>query len=383
MQFDWDEEQLAYRDLLAEFARRELDGDLPQRDRGQVFPAEAWRKCAAVGVQGLPVPVDYGGSGAPATTIALALETLGHACRDAGLLFSLNAQMWACETPIVRFGSEEQRQAYLPRLCDGSLIAAHGMSEADSGSDAFALSTTARPTRDGSGYVLNGAKVWTTNAPVAGLFVVFATTDRAKGLSGLTAFLVERETPGLEVLGPVEKMGLRTSPMGELVLTDCEVPASARLGSEGAGMAIFNSSMEWERGFILASGLGAARRQLEQAVAYAKQRRQFGQPIASFQAISHRLVDMRVRLDAARSLLYDLAWRKQQGRGAAVESAVVKLFCSEAIVQCALDAQTIYGAAGYTCDLDLEREVRDALASRVYSGTSDIQRNLIAQRMGL
>jgi len=382
VQFDWDDEQLALRDALAGFARRELNEKLRERDADQSFSLEVWQKCAEMGIQGLPVPVEYGGGGAGPVTIALALETLGYACRDNGLLFSLNAQMWGCVSPIVRFGSDEQRRSYLPQLCDGSLIAAHGMSEPDTGSDAFALSTTARQTGDGS-YVLNGTKAWTTNAPVADLFVIFATTDKAKGLAGLTVFLVERGTPGLETLQTVEKMGLRTSPMSGVVLSDCVVPETARLGTEGSGMAIFNSSMDWERTFILASTVGTATRHLEETVAYAKDRKQFGQPISKFQAVAHRIVDMRVRLEAARLLLYDLAWQKQQGRNTAVHSAIVKLFLSEALVQSSLDALQVHGAFGYTAESQFEREVRDALASRIYSGTSDVQRNIIAQRMGL
>ena len=383
MQFDWDAGQLAYRDSVRDFARRELGEKLRERDAEGAFSVDAWRKCAEIGIQGLPVPVEYGGSGAEPTTIALALETLGYGCRDNGLLFSLNAHMWACETPIVRFGTEEQRRRYLPGLCDGSLIAAHGMSEADTGSDAFAMATSAVPSASGDSYRLTGRKVWTTNAPVADVFIVFATISGRSGLGALSAFLVDRETPGLETGPPVEKMGLRTSPMSEVILEDCEVPASAMLGTPGSGMAIFNSSMDWERSFILACAIGTAARHLDETVAYAKQRKQFGRPISQFQSISHRIVDMRVRLEAARLFLYDLAWKKTQGKSTAVESAMVKLFLSEMVVQSSLDALHVHGALGYTVESGIEREVRDALASRIYSGTSDIQRNLIAQRMGL
>lgn len=246
MQFEWDDAQLAYRDSLRDFARREFDEKLRERDAECAFSVDLWRKCAEVGIQGLPMPVEFGGSAASPTTIALALETLGYGCRDNGLLFSLNAQMWSCQTPILRFGTDEQKQRYLPGLCDGSLIAAHGMSEADTGSDAFAMSTVA--TRDAADdtYVLNGRKVWTTNAPVADLFIIFARIEGRTGLSAIAAFLVDAGTAGLETGPAVEKMGLRTSPMSEVILEDCRVPASAMLGSPGSGMAIFNSSMDWE-----------------------------------------------------------------------------------------------------------------------------------------
>jgi alkylation response protein AidB-like acyl-CoA dehydrogenase len=383
LQFEWDDAQLAYRDSLRNFARRELDEKLRERDAGCAFSEDAWRKCAEVGIQGLPVPAEYGGSDASPTTIALALETLGYGCRDNGLLFSLNAQMWSCETPIVRFGTDEQRRRYLPGLCDGSLIAAHGMSEADTGSDAFALAAVADPDPPGDWYLLNGRKVWSTNAPVAGLFLVFARIRGLSGLGAISAFLVDGGTPGLETGPPVEKMGLRTSPMSEVILEDCRVPTSAMLGSPGSGMAIFNSSMDWERSFILATAVGTAARHLDETVAYAKSRKQFDQPISQFQAVSHRIVDMRVRLEAARLLLYRVAWKKEHGQSTATESAITKLFLSEMVVQSSLDALQVHGALGYTVEYGLEREVRDALASQFYSGTSDMQRNIIARRMGL
>lgn len=381
MQFDWSAEQLSYRDSVRDFAARELDDKLVERDAASAFSVDAWRKCAEVGIQGLPVPQEYGGSGAGPTTIALAMETLGYSCRDNGLLFSLGAQMWSCETAIIRFGSDDQRASYLPGLADGSLIAAHGMSEASTGSDAFAMSTTATP--DGDGYVLNGTKVWSTNAPVADVFVVFAAVQGRTGLAALSAFLVDRDTPGLETGPLVEKMGLRTSPMSDVILDNCRVPASAMLGTPGSGMAIFNSSMEWERGLILATAVGTAQRHLDESVAYAKQRTQFGQPISQFQAVAHRIVDMRVRLDAARLMLHEFAWQKERGRSGGADSAVLKLTLSEMLVQSSMDLLAVHGALGYTVEQGIEREVRDALASRIYSGTSDIQRNIIARRMGL
>ena len=233
MDFDLTDEQRMFRDEVIRFARAELNDDVVARDAQSPFAAEEWRKCAELGIQGLPVPSEYGGQGADPLTIMVAMEALGYGCRDNGLIFSLNAQMWACETPIVLFGSEEQKQRYLPGLCDGSLVAAHGMTEPGSGSDAYSLSTTAE--RRGDGWILNGSKTFVTNAPIADLFVVFATTDPKKGWAGLCAFLIERDTPGLSVGQPLEKMGLRTSPIGELFLEDCEVPAENLLGKPGAG----------------------------------------------------------------------------------------------------------------------------------------------------
>jgi alkylation response protein AidB-like acyl-CoA dehydrogenase len=289
--------------------------------------------------------------------------------------------MWACELPLVRFGSEEQKRRYLPRLCDGSIIAGHAMTEPDTGSDAFALKTSA--VRQGAGWVLNGSKTFVTNGPVSDVFVVFASTDRKLGFAGLSAFLVERDTPGLTVAPPMSKMGVRTSPISEVFLADCEVGQESMLGSEGAGMAIFNLAMRWERGLILAAAAGTMHRQLEQCLAYARERTQFGQPIGAFQAVSHRLVDMRLRLETARMMLYRFAGLLDAGRATDLDAALAKLHLSECFVHSSLDALQVHGGYGYVTESGYEREVRDSLASRIYSGTSDMQRNVIARHLGL
>jgi alkylation response protein AidB-like acyl-CoA dehydrogenase len=311
----------------------------------------------------------------------LAMEALGYGCRDNGLIFSLNAHMWSCATPIARFGTENQKRKYLPGLCDGSLIGVQGMTEPESGSDAFSLATSAAPKADG--WLLKGSKTFITNAPVADLFVIFATIDRSKGWAGLTAFLVERHTPGLTVGEPFHKMGIRTSPMTELAFDGCWVPAESVLSKPGGGMMVFNHSMDWERSCILAHAVGTMERQLEETVAYAQQRVQFGESIGRFQAVSHKIVDMKVRLEAGRLLLYRLGWMKAQGRPTPIDTAMVKLFLSESWVQSSLDALQIHGAFGYMVESEVERQLRDALASRIYSGTSEIQRNLIARNLGL
>jgi hypothetical protein len=309
------------------------------------------------------------------------MEALGYACRDAGLLFGISAQMWSVQMPILRFGTEEQKRRYLPRLCDGTIIGAHGMTEADSGSDAFSLRTTAE--LRGDRYVLNGAKTFVSNAPVADVFVVFATVDRSKGVLGLTSLLVDRDSPGFRVSRPIEKMGLTTSPMAELVFEDCEVAVENRLGREGRGAAIFDDSMEWERSCILAPFVGTLQRQLETCVRYAKERRQFNKRIGDFQAVSGRLVQMKARLEAGRLLLYRAAWTKQQGLPAAGDAALAKLYLGEACLQSALDAVQIHGGYGFTREYELERTVRDSVGGRLYSGTSEMQAAIIARTLGL
>jgi alkylation response protein AidB-like acyl-CoA dehydrogenase len=376
-----DAEQRELRRSVAGFAAARLGEELERRDHESEFSRTAWQRCAEMGLQGLPVPVEYGGVGARATTIAAALEGLGYGCPDNGLIFALNAQMWAVEHPLVAFGSEEQKRRYLPGLCDGSLIGAHGMSEPGSGSDAFSLSTSAR--REDAGWVLNGSKTFVTNAPEADLLLVFATTDRRLGFAGLCAFLVERATPGLEVGRPFRKMGLRTAHLSELFLDDCRLPTEALLGEPGGGMAIFNSSMRWERSLILAASVGTMRRQLERCVAYARERVQFGSPIGGFQAVSHRIANMRLRLETAHLMLYRMAELLESGEGGDLDAAMTKLHLSESLVASSLDALAIHGGYGYVGESGLEREVRDALGGQIYSGTSDMQRNLIARHLGL
>jgi alkylation response protein AidB-like acyl-CoA dehydrogenase len=378
----WSDEQMRLRDAVLSFAERELADDVAARDGSETFPHDLWGRCAKFGILGLPVPEEHGGQGADVMTTLLALETLGYGCRDNGLIFSINAHMWSSAMPILRFGTAEQKAAYLPGLCDGSLIGVQGMTEPDTGSDAFALATRAED--DGDGFVLNGSKTFITNAPVADIFVVFAATNPALGALGLSAFLVDRATPGLTVGRPLHKMGLRTSPMSELFFDDCRLDRSRLLGRTGNGIAIFNHSIDWERACILAAAVGTMQRQVDDSVRYAKERRQFGRPIGDFQAVSNRIADMQVRVDASRMLLYRAGWAKQQGvRAPARESATAKLFISEAWVQTSLDAMYLRGGSGYLVESEVERDVRDALASRIYSGTSDIQRNIISKGLGL
>ncbi len=381
MDFSWSEEQLEYKDAVIKFAQNELNEGLLERDRDGALSRENWQKCAQFGILGLPFPEAYGGMGADILTTMLVMEGLGYGCRDNGLIFAMNAQLWSVQHPIFTFGTEEQKQKYLPGLCRGELIGAHGMSEPDSGSDSNSLRTRAE--RKNGAYVLNGTKMFVTNGPIADLAVVFATVDPTKGIAGITAFVIEMGTPGFRVSRDLDKMGLRTSPMGELIMEDCLVPEENRLGKEGAGTAIFNNSMEWERSCILGSHIGAMERQLEMSIRYARERRQFGKPIGKFQSVANRIADMRVRLETSRLLLYKVAWLKKQGKSAVLEAALAKLYLSECFVQSSLDAMRTFGGYGYMTEFEIERDLRDSLGGLMYSGTSDIQRMIIARLSGL
>ncbi len=381
MDFEWTEEQVQFRSTVVGFAKEHLDAGAADRERRGVLPRELWKKCAEFGILGLPFPVEYGGLGEDILTAVLMMEGLGYGCRDGGLIFSINAQMWSVQMPIYRFGTEAQKRRYLAGLIRGDVIGAHGMTEPDSGSDAFSLRTTAH--RRGDRYILNGTKMFVTNAPIADLFVVFATVDRDRGFLGVTAFILERGFSGLAVGKTIEKMGLRSSPMAELILDDCEVPVDNRLGKEGRGASIFNDSMEWERACILASYVGAMERQLEACVRYARGRRQFDQPIGKFQAVSHKIADMKMRLETSRLLLYRMAWEKKTRGEAPMAAALAKLYLSESWVASCLDAVQIHGGYGYTTEYEIERDLRDSVAGKLYSGTSEIQRNIIARGLGL
>lgn len=385
MDFTLTSEQRELADAIRGFAREQLNDGLEQRDEAGEFPRALWNACAAFGIQGLPIPAEYGGQGQDLITTTAAMEALGHGCRDSGLVFSLNAQMWACQMPILHYGSDAQKRAWLPKLVSGQAIGAHAITEPNAGSDVFALASRATKAERGGtcGYVLTGTKTFSTNAPVADMALTFAWIERESAPRALTAFLVPRDTPGVVFSKPIPKMGLRTSPMGEVVFDDCFLPEDARLGAEGAGMAIFNSAMEWERACIFAAHLGAMQRTMEDCIGYARQRRQFGQPIAKFESVGNAIADMKVAIDAGRFLLYRVGWLKQQGKSAVMEAAVAKLFVSEMHVQCARAALQIFGGYGYSKEYPIERELRDALSGTIYSGTSEMQRRIIARCLGL
>jgi alkylation response protein AidB-like acyl-CoA dehydrogenase len=309
------------------------------------------------------------------------MEGLGYGTRDQGLLFSLNAHLWTNSVPILRYGTDEQRTRYLPGLCAGTLIGANAATEPEAGSDIFSLRT--RAVREGDTYVLTGTKMFVTNAQAADLFVTYATIDPRLGPMGVTGFIVDRDTPGVTVGRPMHKMGLRTSPMGEVIFEDARVPVANRLGREGRGVEVFECSMEWERGCILASCLGVMRRQLEECVRHARERRQFGRPIGKNQSVANRIVDMRVRLETSRPLVYEIGRLKDRDRPAMLEAAMAKLHVSRSFVDSSLDAIQIFGGYGYMTEQEIERDLREAVGSGLYSGTSEIQRNIIARALGL
>jgi len=379
MDFALSQEQQAWHDSAVAYAREHLIDDLLERDERREFWREGWKRCAEFGIQGLPVPAEFGGRGLGLPETIAAMEGLGYGCPDNGLIFAINASTWTNTIPILRYGTDEQKRRYLPLLCDGSLVGANGASEVEAGSDIFSMQTRAR--REGDRWILNGGKTWVTSGPVADLFVCYATTDPAKGVLGISAFIVPRETAGFRVVREIRKLGVRTVPMGELAFEECSLPAESLLGREGRGAEVFNCSMEWERGAILASALGTMRRQLERCIQHARSRKQFGKAIGKFQSVANKIVDMKLRLETCRLLVYKIGWLKSQGRDATLDAAIAKLHVSDCFVKNSLDAVQLFGAAGFVTENGIERDLRDSIGSTIYSGTNEIQRNIIAQHL--
>jgi alkylation response protein AidB-like acyl-CoA dehydrogenase len=381
MDFELTKEQIEFKKSAIRFAQKALNDGVIERDRDGVFSRELWKKCADFGIQGFSFPERYGGNNADILSTMLLMEGLGYGCKDSGLIFAINGQMWSVQMPILRFGSDAQKDKYLPKLCSGEWIGADSITEPDSGSDAYSLRTTAR--LEGGYYILTGRKTFCTMAPMADVFVIFATVDKRKGFMGVTAFIVERGQTGFSVSKDIDKMGLRTAPFAELILEECKVPVENRLGKEGNGSAIFDDVIEWERSCILASLLGGMERQLERCIKYAKERKQFGKTIGKYQSIANKIVDMKVRMETAKLILYKVAWMKKAHGKATMEAAIAKLYLSESWIKSCLDAVQIHGGYGYTTEYELERDLRDSVASTIYSGTSEIQRNIIARYLGL
>lgn len=345
------------------------------------FTREEWKQCAALGLTGLSVPSRYGGDDLGFLATARAAEGFGRGAPDMSLVFGVMAHLFACAMPIAEHGSEVIRKQMLPQLCSGEWIGANGITEEGAGSDVTGLRTRAELT--GDDYVLSGEKTFVSNGPLADLFVIYAISQPRMGHLGVSAFVVRRGTPGVIVGEPFAKLGLDRCPASSLRLDGCVVPAEHRLGGDGQGASIFQAAMRWERTCMFAAYVGRMERLTDRCVEQARNRRQFGRPIGSHQAISHRIARMRMRLEAARLLLWQACWRLEQGQPAAADVAMAKLAISESAVQSAMDAVQIFGGAGIRTDCGVETELRDAVPSTIFSGTSEMQLEQIARDMGL
>ena len=382
MNFALSDTQLLQWESIVDFARRELNADVRDHDRQGYFPREKWQKCAEMGLMGLLVPEEYGGVGEDLLSCAVSVEALSYGCEDSGLTHSIITQL-CCIVLLNIYGSKEQKERFLPKLASGELIAAQSITEPDAGSDVLSMRTKAD--QKGAGYLLSGGKVFISNGPLADVVVVFAKNPAAKPNFGgdITCFIVEKGTPGFTVGKPLAKMGLRTLQNSELFFDDAFVPADMMLGKSGHGMFIFNEAIEWERVLMTASHLGTLERVMEKCVAYVQTRKQFGKEIGKNQAVANKVAAMKMNLEMGKLMLYKMAWLKDQGKRATMEASVGKLFASESLKQACLDAVQIHGGYGYMQECDLERDLRDSVAATIYSGTSEMQHNIIARMLGL
>ncbi len=382
--FSLSNEQIEIQRKITQFAQQNLNENIAQRDKEQVFDRTFWDRCGEIGIQGLCVPREHGGLELGPVSTVVALEALGYGCRDNGLNLSLTAHLLACVMPILEYGSDLQKQEYLPALCNGELIAANVITEAHGGSDVYNIKTRAIPEKDG--FVINGSKCSITNAPVADVLVIYVMTDPKKGFfGGITAFLLDKKKHSFTASDKVGKMGVRTVWMGDIDLRDVFAEATAIIGNVGSGGPIFARSMEWERICLGACHLGTMQRLLEQVIAFARDRQSEGKPIGKNQAISHCIADMKTQLQAAKLLTYHAAWKLENNVGVAIDAAITKVFVSETFKNMTIQLMQIFSGAAFREDNDLEigRALRDALASTMYSGTSEVQRNIIAKWLKL
>ena len=371
------DEQRAIRDLAREIAREKIAPVAAYHDETETYPEEIMKLLAQQGMMGIWVPEEYGGTDAGAMGVSLVAEELAWACAG-------TATNWGATPlggyPILLAGTEEQKRRYLPRLAAGEILAAYSLSESAAGSDAAAIETTA--VRKGDRYILNGTKLWCSNGSHAGVITLFATLDRGKGAKGITAFLVEPGFPGFAVGKKEKKMGIRASPTVAFHLQDCEVPVENRLGAEGEGFKIAMRTLDFTRPMTGATAVGVAQAALDAAVGYARERRQFNQPIAAFQGIQFMLADMAMQVHGARLMVHHVASLVDRGAaGTSLESSMAKCFAADAAMRVTTDAVQVFGGAGYTREFPVERFMRDAKIMQIYEGTNQIQRVVIAQQL--
>ncbi|MEU4425282.1 acyl-CoA dehydrogenase family protein [Actinoplanes sp. NPDC024001] len=377
MEFGWTPEQRARYDDALTAARRRF---APESGTPGLAPGD-WRALGELGLLGASVEPKYGGGGHGALDTALIFEAFGRGCADTGLVFAAAAHLFACAMPIAEFGSVTLRERLLPDMCAGRTVAANAMTEPQAGSDVATLATTA--TRVDGGYLLDGTKSFVSNGPAADVFVTYATTDPGAGHFAVTAFAVERHADGVRAGEPFGKLGMASCPASEVTFTGCFVPDDNVLGERGQGSVVFQQSMLWERTCLFALYVGLQERLIEQAVEQVTRRRQFGRPLAEFQSVSNRIVEMKLRLESSRLLLYRACWLIDRDEPDTLASALSKLAVSEAALAGAVDAVQLLGGRGYLTGSGAEAALRDAVGGTIFSGASDIQRQIIARELGL
>lgn len=377
MNFQLSEEHEMIRKMVRDFAQNEVAPTAAERDEEERFDMSIFKQMAELGLTGIPWPEQYGGIGSDYLAYCIAVEELSRVCASTGVTLSAHTSLagW----PIFTFGTEEQKQKYLKPMAQGEKIGAYGLTEPSSGSDAGAMKTTAR--LEGDHYILNGSKIFITNGGIADFYVVFALTNPEEKQRGTSAFIVEKDFPGFSVGKKEKKLGIRSSPTTEIIFEECRVPKENLLGAEEEGFKIAMMTLDGGRNGIAAQAVGIAQGALDAATAYAKEREQFGRPIATQQGIGFKLADMATDVEAARLLTYQAAWLESQGLPYGKESAMSKLFAGDAAMRVTTEAVQIYGGYGYTKDYPVERFMRDAKITQIYEGTQEIQRLVISRML--
>ena len=370
MNFELTKEQKQLRREIISFAKEKLNDEKYL----EVYSPEMFQAVADFGLLGITVGEEYGGLAESYLTAAVAFEALGYACENNGFVFTVNNHIWVCQNLIYLYGSEELKKKYMEDMVAGKKIGAIAITEADSGSDALSMRTTAK--EEGDHYILNGRKMFISNGPIADVFVVYAVTE-SEPYKKYTAFVVDKTCEGLKVGKDIEKMGLGACPTSELVFDNCKVPKGNILGAYNNASIIMTQALEWERLYEFVPHIGAMQRVMERCIEQVKMRKQFGKSIGENQAVSHKIADMKSSIEMAKLMMYKIAWMKDMKKSAFLETSIFKLFVSEAYIRTCREAVQIFGAYGYCTEYKLERELRDALACSIYSGTNEMQRNTI------
>lgn len=376
MNLRFTEEQEMMRKMVRDFAEKEVAPFVEKMEAGE-FPRSILKKMGELGLMGIPIPEEYGGAGMDFTSYIIAIEEISKVSATLGVILSVHTSVGT--TPIVYFGTEEQKQRYVPKLAAGEYLGAFCLTEPNAGSDAASLKT--RAVKKGEHYILNGSKMFITNGGEADTYIVFASTNPDAGSRGITAFIVDKNSPGLVVGKNEHKMGLNGSKTVQLTFEDMKVPAENRLGEEGEGFKIALANLDVGRIGIATQALGIAEAALEAAIAYAKERQQFGKPIAAQQGVGFKLADMATAVEAAKLLIYQAAYLRQNGEKCGKESSMAKLFASKTAVEVATEAIQVFGGYGYTKEYPVERYFRDAKITEIYEGTSEIQRIVISKHL--
>lgn len=377
MNFELTEEQEMLRKMVRDFAKNDVEPTAAERDEEERFDRGIFDQMAELGLTGIPWPEEYGGIGADYVSYCIAVEELSRVCASTGV--TLSAHLSLASWPIFKYGNEEQKNTFLYRLATGEALGAYALSEPGSGSDAAGMKTVAK--KDGDDYILNGNKVWISNGGVADIYIVFALTDPEARHKGISAFIVEKETEGFSTGKKEKKLGIRSSPTTELIFENCRVPKENLLGAEGDGFKIAMTTLDGGRNGIAAQALGIAQGALDAAVDYAKEREQFGKPIAANQGISFKLADMATEIEASRLLTYQAAWLETEGKPYGKASAMSKLYAGDTAMRATTEAVQVFGGYGYTKDYPVERYMRDAKITQIYEGTNEIQRLVIGRML--